>query len=56
MKIPNQAQPVQSTGKTVNASVQQSGIACTLCKAACSALAPTPQALCIAACNATVCS
>jgi|GEM_PF-5606270 len=37
------------------AGVTSSGIACTICQMGCSALSGTAQAVCMAACNATVC-
>jgi hypothetical protein len=57
MYLPNQAQPVSHVVSTtsVEQGVEQSGIACTICKLGCDALAPTPKALCLAACASTVC-
>ena len=57
MYLPNQAQPVSHVVSTtsVDQGIEQSGIACTMCKLACDALAPTPKALCLAACASTVC-
>jgi hypothetical protein len=57
MKLPIQAVPVKrvASASAIDQGIVASGIACTICKTACSALAPVPQSLCIAACNATVC-
>ena len=57
MKLPNQAQPVLHavSAMSVSQGVSASGMACTICKLACDALAPTPKALCLAACASTVC-
>lgn len=63
MNLPNLSMPVSrlfangvhEAALGTRGGVTPAGIACTLCLLACDALAPTPKALCIAACNATVC-
>ena len=39
----------------IDQGVNPSGIACSICKAGCALLNSTAKAVCLAACNATVC-
>jgi hypothetical protein len=57
MRIPMQSMPVGSQlSQNANTNgVNASGLACTLCKAACSALSGPAKTACITACNLTVC-
>lgn len=57
MKIPMQFKPLnqQSNATAKINGVHESGIACTLCKKACSLLPFGAKSLCEAACNRTVC-
>ncbi len=56
--MPTQSAPVSRTtinNSQTNSGVTASGIACTICKAGCSALPFPADIACKAACNATVC-
>ena len=58
MKPPNQSPPVirsVSTAAIINAAIEPSGIACTICHAGCSALPEPAKSLCNLACDHTVC-
>lgn len=57
MRIPMQSMPVgnQLNYNATTNGVDESGIACTLCKLACNALSGTAKTLCLLACDKTVC-
>lgn len=57
-RSPEALQGVGYRGDTqaFHSGIAASGFKCTLCMASCKALAPTPRAVCEAACKATVCS
>ncbi len=56
MRIPIQSMPVKGQlNHNFNGGVNTSGLACTICKAACSSLSGLKKILCIEACKHTVC-
>jgi hypothetical protein len=57
MRLPKQVAPIsrQAAGTSPQHQINASGIACSLCKMACSHLSGLKQQLCLLACDHTVC-
>lgn len=55
-ELAQQGLAYRSGDQAYNATVEASGIACSICMAGCSALFGPAKIACVAACNVTVCS